>query len=112
MYNHNHRRTWDDILPYIHHNYNGALHNCMGESPFEICYRFQPLTPIDLISSSTQSNDTDLEGREVEKSLKLRDQIYNIQKQAHEMLQRANAKDKARHDKHCIPHSFQIGDEV
>ena len=28
------------------------------------------------------------------------------------MLQRANAKAKARHDKHCTPHSFQIGDQV
>ena len=28
------------------------------------------------------------------------------------MLQRANAKVKARHDKHYIPHSFQIGDQV
>ena len=28
------------------------------------------------------------------------------------MSQRANAKAKARHDKHRIPHSFQIGDQV
>lgn len=28
------------------------------------------------------------------------------------MLQRASDKDKAQHDKHCIPHSFQIGDQV
>ena len=27
------------------------------------------------------------------------------------MLQRANAKAKDRHDKHRIPHSFQIGDQ-
>ena len=28
------------------------------------------------------------------------------------MLQRANAKYKARHDKHRIPHSFQIRDKI
>ena len=38
--------------------------------------------------------------------------MYNIQKQALEILQRANAKYKARDDKHCMPHSFQIGDQV
>ena len=75
----------------------------MGKSPFDICYRFQPSAHIDLISSSTQSNDTNFEGLEMEKALKFRDQIYNIQKQAQEMLQRASAKTKAWHDKHCIP---------
>ena len=48
----------------------------------------------------------------MEKALHFRDQIYNIQEQAHEMLQRANAKAKAWHDKNRIPHSFQIGDHV
>ena len=82
----------------------------MGKSPFEICYVFQPSAPINLIHSSTQSNDTDFEEWELEKTLDFRDQIYNIQKQTHEMLQRENEKAKARHDKHRIPHSFQIGD--
>ena len=48
----------------------------------------------------------------MEKTLKCRDEIYNIQKQVQEMLQQANAKSMARHDKHRIPHSFQIGDQV
>ena len=112
MYNHKHHRTWDENLPYIQHNYIRAQRSSMGKSPFEICYGVQPSTPIDLISSSTQSNETDFEGREVEKELKFRSQIYNIQKQALDILQRANAKAEARHDKHCIPHSFQIGDHV
>ena len=80
-------QTWDDILPYIQHSYNRAQHSSTGKSPFEICYGFQPLAPIDLISSLTQLNKTEFEGREVDKSLKFRDQIYNIQKQAQEMLQ-------------------------
>ena len=112
MYNHKHCQTWDEILPYIQHNYNHAQHSSTGKSPFEICYGFQPSTPIDLITSSTQLNNTDFEGREVEKALKFRDKIYNIQKKAQEMLQRENEKSNARHDKHHIPHSFQIMDQV
>ena len=48
----------------------------------------------------------------MEKELKFIDQIYNFQKRAQEMFQRENTKAKARHDKHHIPHSFQIGDQV
>ena len=94
MYNQKHNQTWDDTIPYIQHSYNHAKKNSMGKILFEIYYGFQPSAPIDLINSSTQSNDTDFEGWEVEKPLKFRDQIYNIQNQAHEMLQWANAKAK------------------
>ena len=68
------------------------------------CYVFQPLAPIELISSSTQSNDTNSDRWEAEKEMKFWYQIYNIQKQEHEMLQRTNAKANARHNKHHIPH--------
>ena len=57
-------------------------------------------------------NDTDFDRREFENALKFGYQIYNIQKQAHEMLQWDNAKDKEENNKHHIPHSFQIGDQV
>ena len=53
---------------------------------------------------------TDFEGCEVEKALKFIDQIYKIQKQAQEILQWANEKAKAQHEKRHIPHSFQIAD--
>ena len=36
MYNHKHRWTWDDNLPYIHKIYNRAQHSSKGKSPFEI----------------------------------------------------------------------------
>ena len=87
MYNHKNRGSWDDNLTYIQHNYNCAQQNSTGKSPFEICYEFQPSAPIDLISSSTQSNDIEFKGQEVEKALKFIDKIYNIQKKAQEMLQ-------------------------
>ena len=62
MYNHKHRQTWDDNLSHIQQNYNHAQHNSTCKSPFEIYYVFQPSTPINLISSSTHSNDTDYKG--------------------------------------------------
>ena len=40
MYNHKHRRTWDDNLPYIQHSYNCAQHSSTGKSPFDICCGF------------------------------------------------------------------------
>ena len=48
----------------------------------------------------------------MEKSLKFIDRIYNTQKQEQEILQRVNEKAKARHEKHYIPHSFLIGDQL
>ena len=63
MYNHKHRRTWDDNLPYIQHSYNRAQHKSTGKIPFEICCGFQPSEPINLISSSIELNDTDFEGQ-------------------------------------------------
>ena len=53
MYNHKNCQTWDDVLPYIQHNYNCAQQSSIGKSPFEICYGFQPSAPINLISSLT-----------------------------------------------------------
>ena len=87
MYNHKHHRTWDASIPYIQHSYNHAQHSSRGKSPFHIYYGFQPSAPIELINSLTQSNDTDFDRREVEKVLKFRDKIYNIQKKSQEMLQ-------------------------
>ena len=52
MYNHKHRQTLDDHLPYIQHSYNRYQHSSTRKSPFEICYEIQPSVPIDLISSS------------------------------------------------------------
>ena len=40
MYNHKHRQTWDDNLPYIQHRYNRSQHSSTGKSPFEIYYGF------------------------------------------------------------------------
>jgi hypothetical protein len=58
MYNSKHPHTWDEILPYVQHNYNRALHSSTDHNPFQVGLGFQPLGPIDvaLPLASTQEN--------------------------------------------------------
>jgi len=48
MYKSKHSRTWDEILPYVQHNYNRALHSSTGHNPFLVGLGFQSLCPIDV----------------------------------------------------------------
>ena len=48
MYNSKHPCTWDEILPYVQHSYNRALHISIGHIPFQVGLGFQPLCPIDV----------------------------------------------------------------
>ncbi|KAL1204567.1 RNA-directed DNA polymerase-like protein [Cardamine amara subsp. amara] len=41
-------RNWVSCLPYIEFAYNHARHSATKQSPFEIVYGFNPLTPLDL----------------------------------------------------------------
>lgn len=48
MYNSKHPCTWDESLPYVQHSYNKALHNSIGNNPFQVGLGFQPLCPTDM----------------------------------------------------------------
>jgi hypothetical protein len=48
MYNLNHPLTWDEILPYVQHRCNRALHSSTDHNPFHVGLGFQPLGPIDV----------------------------------------------------------------
>jgi hypothetical protein len=42
-------KNWEDCLPFIEFAYNRSMHSSTEFLPFEIVYRFNPLTPMDLI---------------------------------------------------------------
>jgi hypothetical protein len=57
-----HPKLWDDQIPYIQHDYNQALHSSTHCSPFETCFGFFPMVPLDLmygkdVDSNEKSNE-------------------------------------------------------
>jgi len=48
MYNSKHPHTWDEIIPYVQHTFNRALHRSTSHNPFQVGLGFQPLGPIDV----------------------------------------------------------------
>jgi hypothetical protein len=113
MYNSKHPCTWDESLPYVQHNYNRALHSSTDHSPFQVGLGFQPLGPIDvaLPLATTQAESSHVQS-EADKATRFIERIQHIRQQVHEILQKANAKYKQRHDQHRVPHQFQVGDKV
>ena len=41
-------KQWDNYLHILHYSYNKATHSSTGLSPFEVCLRFQPASPVEL----------------------------------------------------------------
>ena len=113
MYNSKHPRTWDESLPYVQHSYNRALHSSIGHSPFQVGLGFQPLCPIDIAMpfAAAQVDSAHVQS-EVDKASSFIERIQHIRQQVHDILDRANAKYKQRHDQHRVPHHFQVGDKV
>ena len=48
---------------------------------------------------------------DVDKATKFIEQIHEIHQEVQEQLEKSQAKYKARHDKHQMEHSFQVGDQ-
>jgi len=42
-------KFWDEYLPHVKFSYNRRVHKTTKQSPFEVVYRFNPLTPLYLI---------------------------------------------------------------
>ena len=101
MYNSKHPRTWEESLPYVQHSYNRALHISIGHSPFQVGLGFQPLCPIDVAMpfAAAQGDSAHVQS-EVDKASSFIDRIQQIRQQVHDILDRANAKYKQRHDQH------------
>ena len=95
MYNSKHPRTWDESLPYVQHIYNRALHSSIGHSPFQVGLGFKPLCPIDVAMpfAAAQANSAHVQSK-ANKANILIERIQHIRQQAHDILDRANAKYK------------------
>jgi len=42
-------KSWYEYLPHVEFSYNRGVHRTSKQSPFKVVYRFNPLTPLDLI---------------------------------------------------------------
>jgi len=42
-------RVWEDLLPHVEFAYNRVVNSTTSQSPFEVVYGFNPLTPLDLL---------------------------------------------------------------
>ena len=49
---------------------------------------------------------------DVDKATRFIEKIQEIHQAVQEQMEKSQAKDKARHDKHEMEHSFQVGDQV
>jgi hypothetical protein len=113
MYNSKNPCTWHESLPYVLHSYNRAIHSSTDHIPFYVGLGFQPLGLIDvaLPLETTQTESSHVQS-ETKKSTRFIERIQHIRQQVQEILQKANAKNKQRHDQHRVPHQFQVGDRV
>jgi len=95
MYKSNHPHTWDESLPYVHYNYNRALHSSTGHNPFQVGFEFQPLCPIDVAMPfvATQANLAHVHS-ETDKVENFIEHIQHIREQVHDILDKSKAKYK------------------
>jgi hypothetical protein len=82
MYNSKHPCTWDESLPYFHHNYNRALHSSTNHNLFQVGLGFQLLGPMDVVLplAATQEYSSHAQ-TEVEKDTYFIEWIHHIRQQ-------------------------------
>jgi hypothetical protein len=78
-------------------------------SPFEACFGYLPKYHLDFIFGK----DVSIDGHyDIDRENNFIEQIQLVHQMVQEQLEKSQAKYKTRHDKHCVNHSFQVGDEV
>jgi len=110
MYNLKHPCTWDEIISYVQHSYNIALHISTGHNPFQIGLGFHPLCLIDVAIpyAATQVDSAHVQFKD-ERANNFIENIQHIHEKLHDILDRANARYKKCHDEHQVSHKFQVG---
>jgi hypothetical protein len=104
-----HPKLWDAHLHYVQHAYNRAKNSLTQTSPFEACFGYLPKSPLDFIFGKYIVVDGKYD---IDRAEKFIEQIQSIHQVVQEQLEKSQAKYKARHDKHRVDHSFEVGDEV
>ena len=98
-----HQNDWDELLPGAEFAYNSAISDDLGMLPFEVDLGWNPKSPLDLISSNYESNESIGEFKERLKST-LEDAKY-----AYKL---AKADQTARSSLKYNPHMYKSGDKI
>ena len=102
-------KLWDEQLHYIQHAYNMTKHSSTNTSSFEVCLGYLRGSPLDFIFEKYVAIDGHSDIDKARNFIEQIQLIHHIVKEQHEKSQSSY---KARHDKHCVDHKFQFGDEV
>ena len=49
-------KDWEECLPITEFAYNRARHSTTSKSPFEVVYRFNPLSPLHILPTTPRAN--------------------------------------------------------
>ena len=98
-----HQNNWDELLPAAEFAYNSAVSEDMGMSPFEIDLGWNPKSPLDLLASPEDKNET-VEEFKVKLKASLEDALYAYKISKAGQTARSSIKDK--------PHVYNVGDKL
>ena len=106
-------KLWDRYLPAVLFAYREAPQASMGFSPFELLYGRTVRGPLSILRELWDKEKN--EGEVVstyEYVFKLREQLEQTCKLAHEQLRKSQQKYKFHFDKHAKDRSFKVNDQV
>ena len=98
-----HQNDWDELLPGAEFAYNSSISEDLGMTPFEIDLGWNPKSPLDLVTTSSTSNETLSDFKErLKATLDDAKYAYKISK----------ASQSARNSLKYKPHSYKLGDKL
>ena len=98
-------KEWEECLPIAEFAYNRARHSTTGKSPFEVVYRFNPLSPLDILPLPLEERiNMDASARVNHLKKVHEDTRLNIERQVQRLATKLNINKQ--------PMVFDIGDLV